>query len=49
MIARNNARLTPNSREEMVGTVVKHAPRFNTVPETIAKWVDRFKAQGSKV
>jgi transposase InsO family protein len=49
----NNARLTPKGREEMVRAVVDHslskaaaARRFNTTSKTVAKWVDRFNAQG---
>jgi transposase InsO family protein len=48
-----NARLTPKGREEMVRAVVdsgltKAAParRFNTTPKTVAKWINRFRAEG---
>jgi transposase-like protein len=50
----NNARLTPNGREDMVRAVVDGglsnaaaASRFNTTPKTVAKWVPRFKAEGA--
>ena len=53
MNTHNNARLTPKGREEMVRAVVDHglskaaaARRFNTTSKTVAKWVDRFNAQG---
>jgi transposase InsO family protein len=53
MNTHNNARLTPKGREEMVRAVVDHglskaeaARRFNTTPKTVAKWVDRFRAEG---
>jgi transposase InsO family protein len=53
MNTHNNARLTPKGREEMVRAVVEQrlgkaaaARRFNTTPKTVAKWVDRFKAEG---
>jgi transposase InsO family protein len=48
-----NARLTPKGREEMVRAVVDSglikaaaARRFNTTPKTVAKWIDRFRAEG---
>jgi transposase InsO family protein len=48
-----NARLTPKGREEMVRAVVDRglskaaaARQFNTTPKTVAKWVDRFRAEG---
>jgi transposase InsO family protein len=47
-----NARLTPKGREEMVRAVVDSgltkaaaARRFNTTPKTVAKWIDRFRAE----
>ena len=53
MNTHNNARLTPKGREEMVRAVVDHslskaaaARRFNTTSKTVAKWADRFNAQG---
>jgi len=48
-----NARLTPRGREAMVRSVVEGgltraeaAAQFNTTPKTVAKWVDRFRAEG---
>ena len=53
MDTHKNARLTPKGREEMVRTVVDGdmsraaaARRFNTSPKTVAKWVNRFHAEG---
>ena len=53
MNTHNNARLTPKGREDMVRAVVEHglsraaaARQFNTTPKTVAKWVDRFQAEG---
>lgn len=53
MNTHNNARLTPTGREAMVRAVVEHglskaaaARQFNTTPKTVAKWVDRYKAEG---
>jgi transposase InsO family protein len=53
MNTHNNARLTPKGREQMVHAVVEGgasraeaARRFNTTPKTVAKWVDRFQAEG---
>jgi transposase InsO family protein len=53
MDTHKNARLTPKGREEMVRAVVDGgmfrtaaARRFNTSPKTVAKWVDRFRAEG---
>lgn len=53
MNTHNNARLTPKGRGEMVRAVLEHglskaaaAHRFNTTTKTVAKWVDRYKAQG---
>lgn len=53
MDTHKNARLTPKGREEMVRAVVDcglsptaAARQFNTTPKTVAKWVDRFRAEG---
>jgi transposase InsO family protein len=53
MDSHKNARLTPKGREEMVRAVVdggltktQAARRYNTTPKTVAKWVDRFLAEG---
>jgi transposase InsO family protein len=53
MDTHKNARLTPKGREEMVRAVVDGgmsraaaARRFNTSPKTVAKWVNRFRAEG---
>jgi transposase InsO family protein len=53
MDTHKNARLTPKGREEMVRAVVDHglskaaaARQFNTTPKTVAKWVERFRAEG---
>jgi transposase InsO family protein/transposase-like protein len=53
MDTHKNARLTPKGREKMVRAVVDGgmsraaaARRFNTSPKTVAKWVDRFRAEG---
>jgi transposase InsO family protein len=53
MDTHKNARLTPKGREEMVRSVVDGgisyaaaARKFNTTPKTVAKWVERFRAQG---
>jgi transposase InsO family protein len=53
MDTHKNARLTPKGREDMVRAVVDGglskaaaAQRFNTTPKTVAKWVDRFRAEG---
>jgi transposase InsO family protein len=49
----HNARLTAKGREDMVRAVVEQrlskaaaARQFNTTPKTVAKWVDRFQAEG---
>lgn len=49
-----NARLTPKGREGMVRAVVDGglskaaaARQFNTTPKTVAKWVQRFCAEGA--
>src|ERR1700759_2185701 len=48
-----NAPLTPKGREAMVRSVLQGglskadaAHQFNTTPKTVAKWVDRFRAEG---
>lgn len=53
MDVHKNARLTPKGREAMVRAVVDNglnktetARRFHTTAKTVAKWVDRFKAEG---
>jgi len=53
MDTHKNARLTPKGREEMVRAVVDGglskaaaARRYNTTPKTVAKWVERFSAEG---
>lgn len=53
MDTHKNARLTPKGREQMVRAVVDHgmskaaaARQFNTTPKTVAKWVERFQAEG---
>jgi transposase InsO family protein len=53
MDTHKNARLTPKGREEMVSAVVDGglskaaaARQFNTTPKTVAKWVERFRAEG---
>jgi transposase InsO family protein len=53
MDTHKNARLTPKGREEMVRAVVDHglskvaaAGQYNTTPKTVAKWVERFSAEG---
>jgi transposase len=53
MDSHKNARLTPKGREAMVRAVVDRgmskaaaARQFNTTPKTVAKWADRFLAQG---
>jgi transposase len=53
MDVHNNARLTPKGREQMLRAVIcdglskaAAARRFNTTPKTVAKWVDRFSADG---
>jgi transposase InsO family protein len=53
MDTHKNARLTPKGREEMVRAVVDSglsqaaaARRYNTTPKTVAKWVERFRAEG---
>jgi transposase InsO family protein len=53
MDTHKNARLTPKGREAMVRSVVDSglspaaaARRFHTTPKTVAKWVNRFRAEG---
>jgi transposase InsO family protein len=53
MDVHKNARLTPKGREDMVHAVVDGglscaaaARKFNTTPKTVAKWLNRFRAEG---
>ena len=53
MDTHKNARLTPKGREAMVRAVVDcglnksaAARQFNTTSKTVAKWVERFRAEG---
>jgi len=53
MDTHKNARLTPRGREEMVRAVIDGglpraavARQYRTTPKTVAKWVDRFRAEG---
>ena len=53
MDTHKNAPLTPKGREMMVRAVMddgvskaEAARRFNTTPKTVAKWVERFEAEG---
>jgi transposase InsO family protein len=53
MDTHKNAPLTPKGREAMVRSVIEGglsraeaARRFNTTPKTVAKWVERFRAEG---
>ena len=53
MDTHKNAALTPKGREMMVRMVVDFelskaaaARQFHTTPKTVAKWVDRFEAEG---
>jgi transposase InsO family protein len=53
MNVHKNAPLTPKGREAMVRSVVEGglskadaAYQFNTTPKTVAKWVQRFRAEG---
>jgi transposase len=55
MDTHKNAQLTPKGREMMVRAVVDHglskaaaARQFNTTPKTVAKWVERFEAEGAE-
>jgi transposase InsO family protein len=54
MDTHKNAPLTPKGREAMVRRVVDDglskaaaARQFNTTPKTVAKWVERFRAEGA--
>ena len=53
MNVHKNAPLTPKGREGMVRSVIEGglskaavAGQFNTTPKTVAKWVERFRAEG---
>src|SRR5258708_6356427 len=53
MDTHQNASLTPKGREAMVRSVIEDglskasaARRLNTTPKTVAKWVERFRAEG---
>jgi transposase InsO family protein len=53
MDTHKNARLTPKGREEMVSAVVygglskaAAARKYNTTPQTVGKWVERFRTEG---
>ena len=52
MDTHKNAPLTPKGREAMVRIVIEGgvmkvaaACQFNTTPKTVAKWVERFRAE----
>ena len=54
MNSHKNALLTPKGREAMVRAVVDYGPSvatvarlYRTTPKTVAKWVARFRAEGS--
>ena len=53
MDTHKNASLTPKGREAMARSVIEGglskaaaARQFNTTPKTVAKWVERFRAEG---
>jgi transposase len=53
MDTHKNASLTPKGREMMVRAVVDFglskgaaARQFHTTPKTVAKWIERFEAEG---
>src|ERR1700730_18487886 len=53
MDTHKNAPLTPKGREAMVRSVIEGgltkavaAGQFNTTAKTVAKWVERFRAEG---
>src|SRR5882724_2773427 len=53
MNSHKNAPLTPKGREAMVRFVIDGgltkaaaARQYNTTPKTVAKWVERFRAEG---
>ena len=53
MDTHKNASLTPTGREVMARSVIEGglsraaaAHQFNTTPKTVAKWVERFRAEG---
>src|SRR5258705_6289921 len=53
MDTHKNAPLTPKGREAMVRIVIEDgvtkaaaARQFNTTAKTVAKWVERFRAEG---
>jgi hypothetical protein len=52
MDTNKNAPLTPKGREIMVRAVVEDGPakaaarRFHPTPRTVAKWIERFEAEG---
>ena len=55
MDTHKNAPLTPKGREMMVRAVMDRglsraaaARQFNTTPKTVAKWVERFEAEGAE-
>jgi transposase-like protein len=55
MDVHKNAPLTPKGRETMVRSVIEGgsskaaaARQFNTTPKIVAKWVERFRAGGSR-
>src|SRR6266436_1406841 len=55
MNSHKNAPLTPKGREAMVRSVIEGglskaaaARQFNTTAKTVAKWVERFRAEGAE-